>query len=324
MIRQRLTPTALAHRIADIPNGSNLQENFEMSSNARLVSLATVVIVAGCSPKDAPKAADSTSAPAPAAATAAMTTPNVVNIATSEYKFDAPDQIPAGMTTFHLTDTGKEPHQAGLIKLDSGKTVADFMAGLKNTKPGTPPPGWVMAAGGPNAIAPGGSMDLTTNLAAGNYALVCFVPDAKGVPHVMKGMGKALTVTPNAAASTAAPASDVSVTLSDFKFDFSVPLTAGKHTIKIETAPGQPHEFTLFQLMPGKTAADVAKYFDGDMKGPPPAMPVGGVAALGAGNAVYYPVDLKPGDYALVCFLPDGKDGKPHFSHGMLQALKVS
>jgi hypothetical protein len=297
-----------------------------MKTNMRLLSVAAAVAVAGCSPKDAAKPADTTAAaPAPTpAAAAAPAAANVVNIVASEYKFDAPATIPAGLTTFHLTDTGKEPHQANLIRLDSGKTYNDLVNGIKNMKPNAPPPGWVITAGGPNAIAPGGSNDVTMTLPAGNYAIVCFIPDAKGVPHVMKGMGQAITVTPSTTAVATEPTADITVTMSNYKWDFSTPLTSGKHTLKIVTAPGQPHEFTLFQLMPGKTAADVAKFFDGGMKGQPPAMPLGGVAGLSTGLTAYYNVDLKPGDYALVCFLPDAKDGKPHFMHGMTQAIKIS
>jgi uncharacterized protein (DUF2141 family) len=157
----------------------------------------------------------------------------------------------------------------------------------------------------------------------GNYAIVCFIPDAKGVPHVAHGMAKALTVTPNANANTAEPTADITVTLSDYKFDFSQPLTAGKHTLKLVTAPGQPHEFTFFKLMPGKTAADIPKYIETGMQGPPPAMALGGVAGVAAGKASFYTVDLEPGEYAVVCFLEDAKDGKPHFVHGMIQQIKI-
>jgi hypothetical protein len=31
-----------------------------------------------------------------------------------------------------------------------------------------------------------------------------------------------------------------------------------------------------------------------------------------------------PGNYVLICFEPDAKDGMPHFVHGMLQAFTVS
>jgi hypothetical protein len=33
--------------------------------------------------------------------------------------------------------------------------------------------------------------------------------------------------------------------------------------------------------------------------------------------------DLEPGRYALICFLPDLADGKPHFMHGMMQEIEV-
>jgi uncharacterized cupredoxin-like copper-binding protein len=291
-----------------------------MARQTRLLSLAAVIAVAGCTTREASKPADSamaTVASAPAA-------PNVVEINASEYKFEAPDQIPAGLTMFKLNDTGKEMHHATLIKLDSGKTFNDLMEGMKNMKPGTPPPGWVIPAGGPNAAAPGSSSNLVAVLEPGNYAIVCFIPDAKGVPHVAHGMAKAITVTPNASANMSEPSSDITVTLKDYQFDFSTPLTAGKHTLKIVTAPGQPHEYTFFQLTPGKKAEDIVKYVETGMQGPPPAMPLGGVAAMAAGKTAYYEVDLKPGDYAIVCFLEDAKDGKPHFTHGMIQQIKIT
>jgi hypothetical protein len=294
-----------------------------MRSNTRLLSLAAVVALAGCSVKEAPKEASTDSAAAPATTVAAA--PNVVNVQASEYKFEAPDSIPAGLTTIKMNDTGKEMHHITLIKLDSGKTSADLAAGMKAMKPGTPPPAWVVMAGGPNAAPPGSSSELTMALEPGNYALVCFIPDAKGVPHAMHGMIKDLKVTPNPQANMTEPTADITVTLRDYQFDFSTPLTAGKHTLKIVTAPGQqPHEFTFFQLMPGKTAADIPKYVGSGMQGMPPALPLGGLSGVVAGRASYYTVDLKPGDYAIVCFLEDAKDGKPHFMHGMIQQIHIT
>ena len=292
-----------------------------MQMNVRAVMLVSIFAITACSPKETPNTADSS---AVSAAEPAGQAPNVVNITASEYKFDAPDQIPAGVTKFILTDAGKELHHASLIKLDSGKTMADLMNGLKNMKPGTQPPGWMIPAGGPNTPVPGGTSNLTMVLEPGNYAIVCFIPDAKGVPHAMHGMSKALTVTPATNANMTEPASDITLSLKDYSFDFSTPLTAGKHTIKIVTAQGQPHEAVLFQLSPGKTAADITKYVEGGMQGPPPAAPLGGIAGMAAGMNAFYEVDLQPGEYALVCFLEDAKDGKPHFVHGMIQQFKVS
>ena len=293
-----------------------------MHSRMRLFSLAAAVGIAACTVKEAPKTADTSAADTVVTSTSPV--PNVVTVTATDYKFDAPDSIPAGLTKFNMNDAGKEIHHVSLVQLDSGKTFEDLMNGLKNMKPGTPPPGWMIPAGGPNAAAPGATSSLTTVLEPGNYALLCFIPDAKGVPHIAHGMSRALTVTPNPSAVTTEPNADITVTLKDYQFDFSAPLTAGKHTIKIVAAPGQPHEYTFFQLMPGKTAADIPKYIEGGMQGPPPAMPLGGVAAVAPGKASYYEVDLKPGDYAIVCFIEDAKDGKPHFVHGMIQQIKVT
>ncbi len=291
-----------------------------MRGNMRFPVVAAALVLAACTAKDTQNetaAVDSAAAPAAAAA-------NEVTITATDYAFDAPAEIPAGLTNFRLVDNGKELHHATLIKLEEGKTYADFMEGMKAMKPGTPPPGWVVPAGGPNAVGPGGSSALTMVMQPGNYAIVCFIPDAKGVPHVAHGMVKPLTVTANASANTTEPTADITVTMSDYKWDFSQPLTAGKHTLKLVTAPGQPHEFTFFKLMPGKTAADIPKYVETGMQGPPPAMALGGVAGVAAGIPSFYTVDLEPGDYALVCFLEDAKDGKPHFVHGMIQQIKIT
>jgi uncharacterized cupredoxin-like copper-binding protein len=38
---------------------------------------------------------------------------------------------------------------------------------------------------------------------------------------------------------------------------------------------------------------------------------------------MFITVDFTPGRYALYCFIPDVKDGKPHTHHGMLKELTV-
>src|SRR5688572_6536541 len=43
----------------------------------------------------------------------------------SDHRFTGPDTLPAGQTTIHLRNRGKEPHQLQFLKLDAGKTPAD-------------------------------------------------------------------------------------------------------------------------------------------------------------------------------------------------------
>jgi hypothetical protein len=60
------------------------------------------------------------------------------------------------------------------------------------------------------------------------------------------------------------------------------------------------------------------------MKGPPPAEALGGVTLLDKGARSSFVANLTPGEYGLICFVPDGKDGKPHLAHGMIKTIKVS
>ncbi|HEY2065784.1 MAG TPA: hypothetical protein VGG84_07465 [Gemmatimonadaceae bacterium] len=245
---------------------------------------------------------------------------SVVNVTTTEFAFAAPASIPAGTTLFHFVNRGKELHHVAVIRLENGKTLADYTSAMK--KPG-PPPAWAVDAGGPNAAAPGHSADAILTLTPGNYLLVCFIPSpGEQAPHVMKGMVKALTVTPSANGSVE-PKSDIDLTLSDYKFALSKPLTAGHHLLHVVNTAAQSHEFLLVKLAPGKTAADVAKWVEAGMHGAPPGMPLGGTTQIARGRTITVPVDLEEGRYGLICFIPDAKDGKPHSAHGMTETVTV-
>lgn len=256
------------------------------------------------------------------AAAAVPATPVVYTITAKDFSYDAPDTMTAGMVTLRLVNQGPELHHVQLVRLDEGKTYQDLEAGLKSMKPGSPPPPWVHDVAGPNTPVPGGEQSITEELAPGNYALLCMIPSADGVPHVMKGMMKALTVVPATGAAAAAPAADITVRMTDYAWEVSPALTAGKHVIKLENAAEQSHEMFIAQLAPGKTAADLAKWAE-EQKGPPPGKPIGGISAMAKGAVVYLPVDLEPGEYGLFCFIPDAKDGKPHIAHGMMTQVTV-
>jgi len=262
---------------------------------------------------------------ASADSTAANTiAPNVVNVTATEYSFTAPDSIPAGLTTIHFVDNGKELHHVQLIKFDEGKSVADFAKALKSMKPDGPLPSWAHEVGGVNAPRPGGGEASTTlPIDAGSYAMVCFIPDANGVPHIAKGMMRPLTVTPSTGPAATPPKADVTVTLADYSFTLSTPITAGTHTLEIENNGQQPHEIELVRLAPGKSAAEMAKWVF-QQYGPPPGEPLGGVPAIQVGSHAFITQNFTPGNYALLCFIPDVKDGKPHAAHGMVKQITVS
>jgi hypothetical protein len=218
-------------------------------------------------------------------------------------------------------DNGAEMHHVAFMKLNEGKTIADLEQAFKSKGP---PPSWAVDAGGVNPPRPGGGMATATQmLEPGNYALLCFIESPDHMPHFVKGMARPLTVTASAGPAAPAPTADIVVTLNDYTFTPSVPITAGRHTIRIENEGAQSHELFLARLAPGKKASDITDWVANPV-GPPPADPLGGVPAMAHGTSAYITADFAPGEYAFVCFLPDMKDGKPHFTHGMVQQIHIS
>lgn len=288
------------------------------------LTLAAVGLVTACggSAADQPATDSAAAAAAPAATVAA--TPAVLHIDATDFAYASPDTITAGMVTMHLVNKGPSIHHVQVLRLDDGHTVAELIEGMKSMKPGSPPPPWVHDVAGPNSPNPGGESSLTQDLPAGNYALVCFIPTPDGVPHVMKGMIKGLTVVPAAAGTTPAPApvADITVKMKDYAWDVSPEITAGKHIIKIENDAAQSHEMFLARLAPGKVPLDLVKWTE-KQQGPPPGDAIGGISGMSKGQVVYLPVDLTPGEYGLFCFLPDAKDGKTHIEHGMIKQISV-
>lgn len=258
------------------------------------------------------------------AAGAAHAQARTVNVVASEYRFEAPDSIPAGLTTFRLVAHGREIHHMQLVRFAAGKSLADFAEAMK--QPG-PPPAWVTFLGGPNAGIPDGqhATMVTENVAPGNYAIFCVIPSADGQMHLMKGMIKPLTVTGAVAATQEGlPRADVVLTLYDYNFDTDKPLTAGHHTILVRNTAQQVHEAFIAKLPPGASAQSFLDWVGGGMKGPPPVMPAGGIVGISPGQENLLTLDLEPGNYALYCFVPDAKDGKEHVKHGMFKQFTVA
>lgn len=245
--------------------------------------------------------------------------PNVVTIRATDYAFEAPTEIPAGMTTFKLANASQGFHHAVLVRIDSGKTYADLQAAM--SKHG-PPPAWMTIVGGPNAPDPQTESNSTFDVSAGTYALICMVDIPEGIPHVARGMMAPLTVTPSTAPAVPAPAADVKITLFDYNFTLSKPLVAGPQTIEVVANPGQPHELEIIALAPGKTQGDLLAWFE-KMEGPPPGRAIGGTAPGRPGVSQFMTADFTAGDYVLLCFIPDAKDTKPHFAHGMIQVVSI-
>lgn len=256
--------------------------------------------------------------PTPAATEDAVVIHEATFTAT-EYSFDGPDTLTAGWNRLTLVNEGpNELHHAQFIRLPDGMTQEEAMAALMSPEP----PAGIGFGGGPSVFIPGESGASTYNMAPGSYLVVCFIPDAEGVPHVAHGMVKFVTV--EGEAVTAEPDIEADVTIELVDFAFVVPeLTPGRHVIRVENRGPEPHELFMVQLAPGAKMEDVIAWTESP-QGPPPGKPVGGVQVIEPGAVAFFEVELVAGDYGMACFHGSpAHEGAPHFALGMIANITV-
>lgn len=122
-----------------------------------------------------------------------------VSVGLADFAFDVPETLPAGATTFEVTNNGPQPHEMALIQAAQGATYQDVLdIILAEPDPEAPPPSGPppFTFVGQMAVLGNGESGFTTiDLSAGTYALLCFVTDPdSGAPHAALGMAQELTV----------------------------------------------------------------------------------------------------------------------------------
>jgi hypothetical protein len=257
-------------------------------------------------------------APPVSAATGAGGGGGGVTITARDYSFDAPATMSTGAVTVTLRNEGAEQHHAQFVRLNDGVSIEQFGATLMQGPEAAFP--LVTFAGGPGAIDPGGSAEVTLNLTAGQYMMLCFIESPDGVPHLAKGMIRPFQVAPPP--STAQPPrADGEVIMRDFSFD-APPVQAGQRTLRVVNQGPQPHEMAVIKA--DASLPDViAALMNLEDEPPFPIASVGGFQAIDAGGSGWVTMNFTPGVYVLLCFVPDPATGLPHAALGMITPLVV-
>ena len=248
--------------------------------------------------------------------------PPVLTIVATDYAFAVPGgaaaTMPAGPVTLRLVNHGKELHMLGVVWLGE-KTVADFIDTLTHN-------GFEgVELGGVNGVAPGDTGTSTVILRPGNAAVVCYIVSADGKMHALKGMFAPFRVVPNAASSVAEPHTSFDIALHDYSIAVPNGLRAGRHTFRVDNDGAVTHDLMLFRLSPGADTADALVWLDKPAVGSPRIQPLGGIVGEDHGLHSYFYADLTPGDYMVICWMPDVKTGVPHFyAHHMWTTFHVS
>lgn len=212
------------------------------------LSVATLLLVAGCAEPPTPPDASTDSRSADVSA--AVQAPVVNVTAVSEHDHDSEDdhaghhefridrtEMPAGWTTFrfenaadvtHFVAVQRLPEEAGDITLDEYVNVVTqpfqrflelFLAGDDNPSSAfADTPGWffdpgVTFLGGPGLTGPGRTSSTTVDLEPGRYVVECYVRGENDVFHSANGMIEMMTVTEESNGAPR-PEPDIEVTIS--------------------------------------------------------------------------------------------------------------
>lgn len=252
----------------------------------------------------------------------AAVAPQELSYTATDFAFAGPDTVAPGLTTIRMVNSGAQEHHIVLGRLAAGRTMADLMAAFQANP--NAEPDFLTWVGGAGSAMPGSNSNATQDLEAGNYVLICFVPDPTDnmMPHLAKGMIKELVVTGERIEATV-PTAVGEIIMTDFAFTMPT-VSAGTHTFRVVNNGPQTHEVTVVRLNDGVTAEQYMAAMAPGATAPPPGQVVGGNGALSNGRTNWFSMTFEPGNYVMLCFVPDTADGQPHIMKGMVQPFTVA
>jgi hypothetical protein len=112
----------------------------------------------------------------------------------------------------------------------------------------------------------------------------------------------------------------------EFSFDGPDTIPAGETTIGLKNHGKQPHELILIELLRGKTMDDVMAVLEKNANAQPPSwvrLIRKARAFAKPGKSDDFTAELTPGNYVMLCFVPDKKTKQPHAALGMVKPVTV-
>jgi uncharacterized cupredoxin-like copper-binding protein len=200
-------------------------------------------------------------------------TGNTLHITERDYEFEVEGELTAGSVSIAVENLGAEIHEIGMAKLVDGHTVEEVRAALEAAGEDEDPleglveeDSVIDELGG--VQAPGTAYTISGDgIEAGEYVLVCFIPNSEGVLHAQLGMVSGFTIAEGDANQSLQP--DVTYTIGDDGLEGPTELAAGDTAIEIVNDSSTSREITLFRVKEGSTLEDVVAFFEAADQGPP-------------------------------------------------------
>ncbi len=298
-----------------------------------LAAIAVLLLAAACSGSGAKEQAVAPATQAPPATEAAPPTSApaekaeipVVTIEATDDGFKVPEVVPGGIVQVDITNSGGAPIAVGLLRMKEGHTqqeLIDFKA-VADANPDAffgvfELAGFIHTV---QDIAPGATTTFYTDLRTGEFIL-----NDDTHPERDLAFFKAEEIVGTTVPETAA-------TIDMVDFAYNTPDTMpGKGLWEFINSGNQWHLAAVTTYNPDVTPEQLLALFS-EESGPPPAdapvQAIGGLPPISPGERVWIEMDLTPGEYQLVCPLPDvvamaeGDDPLPHLLHGMVRRFTV-
>jgi hypothetical protein len=200
-----------------------------------------------------------------------------------------PNELEGGVVSMRFRNTGKEPHEFALGRIDGGHTIDETIRDLFANDGDVP---YATDIGGVPLLSPGEEITITRRLEPGTYGLLCFFPSPDGKPHVQLGMKREFHVAGDAGKSV--PTADAVITVT--ADGYSVPeIEAGTRTIELRNESGNEPSWYLSASEPGMTTKDFEAWIEGGQKGPSPATFLGLMQSFPTGRSVFVTLELEAG-----------------------------
>ncbi len=233
-------------------------------------------------------------------------------------RVDAPESVEGGVVEVEFENAARDPRDAQLIRVEGDHTAGDVIKVI--SREGGPLPGWMSGGGGVGRVSPGQSAKVTQELSEGRYVVIAG-PEGEGQSATAE-----LTVEGGEGGGEL-PEADGKITAKEYSFETSG-LRAGRNKVEFENAGRELHHVVALPLRKGATLADARKAFqeeEGESQGPPPFDEKNGseTAVIDGGERQVVDLELKKGDYVMVCFIQDRKGGPPHVAKGMVSQATV-
>jgi len=271
------------------------------------------------------------------AASASQELPPVISVdVTTDGGFSLPASVHAGFVTFRISSPEDAFHAIQGFSLNPGVTLDQALADINQALSGDP----VQVPLGMQAImrdlvevggvvtSPHAAQEVTIPLDKGTYYFLD-INDINNPPlvprvHTLKAVGNFKW------SQLPVFTSVIEGTMIDDQPRFIAPSTmAHDETFLAVVSSDELHEFVFRPVVPGTTDEYITTFYDAVKAGTPrPPSPwtgiQSGLQALSPGRWAIYKLDLAPGPYALICYVPSDETGIAHGWDGMHQIVNLT